>query len=243
MCSINKSIDQLAARQKQIEDSIPYTLINEEMTTPRPAHVLIRGDFQKRGEKVERDVPAIFPPLPPDAPRNRLGLAQWLVRPEPPLTSRVVVNRLWAQMFGTGLVKTIGDFGTQGELPSHPELLDWLATEYSASGWDTKAMLKQMALSATYRQSSALPVKVPDVDPNNRLLYRSRSWPRSIGFAAGRRGRRQAGKRRGWNALTAEGQERHLPLHGRRAVARRSVRPQAETQGIAWPGDAEVRPG
>jgi hypothetical protein len=170
---LNKKIDELKAKQKQIEESIPYTLISEEMAKPRDAFVLIRGDFQKRGDKVERDVPGIFPPLPKGAPRNRLGLANWLVSPDHPLTARVAVNRLWAQMFGIGLVKTIGDFGTQGELPSHPELLDWLAMEYIASGWDTKAMLRKMALSATYRQSSALPVKVPDVDPNNRLLYRA----------------------------------------------------------------------
>ncbi len=170
---LNNRISELTAQMKQIEDSTPYTLISEEMEKPRPAHVLIRGDFQKRGEKVERDVPGIFPPLPGSAPKNRLGLALWLTSPEQPLTARVAVNRLWAQMFGTGLVKTIGDFGTQGELPSHPELLDWLATEYVASGWDTKALLKLMALSATYRQSSELPLKVPDVDPNNRLLYRA----------------------------------------------------------------------
>jgi hypothetical protein len=170
---LNKKITELTARQKQIEESIPYTLISEEMPQPRQAHILIRGDFQQRGEKVERKVPSIFPPLPKDAPRNRLGLAQWLVSPEHPLTARVAVNRLWAQMFGTGLVKTIGDFGTQGQLPSHPELLDWLATEYIASGWDTKAMLKKIALSATYRQSSTLPLKVPEVDPENRLLSRA----------------------------------------------------------------------
>jgi Protein of unknown function (DUF1553)/Protein of unknown function (DUF1549) len=170
---LNKKIDELLARRKKIEESIPYTLISEEMAKPRDAYVLIRGDFQKRGEKVERDVPGVFPPLSKDAPRNRLGLAKWLVSPGHPLTARVAVNRLWAQMFGVGLVRTIGDFGTQGELPSHPELLDWLATEYIASGWDTKAMLKKMALSATYRQSSNLPVHVPDVDPSNRLLYRA----------------------------------------------------------------------
>jgi hypothetical protein len=169
---LNKKIDELLARRKKIEESIPYALVSEEMAKPRDAYVLIRGDFQKRGEKVERDVPGIFPPLPEDAPRNRLALAKWLVSPGHPLTARVAVNRLWAQMFGVGLVKTIGDFGTQGELPSHPELLDWLATEYIASGWDTKAMLRKMALSATYRQSSVLPIHVPDVDPSNRLLYR-----------------------------------------------------------------------
>ncbi|MBI1913316.1 MAG: PSD1 domain-containing protein [Planctomycetes bacterium] len=170
---LNKKNDELTARQKKIEASIPYTLISEEMEKLRPAHVLIRGDFQQRGEKVERDVPGIFPPLPGRALKNRLGLALWLVSPDHPLTARVAVNRLWAQLFGTGLVKTIGDFGTQGELPSHPDLLDWLATEFIASGWDTKAMLKTMALSATYRQSSALPLKVPVLDPNNRLLYRA----------------------------------------------------------------------
>jgi hypothetical protein len=197
---LNKKHDELTAQLKKIETSIPYTLISEEMEKPRPAYVLIRGDFQQRGERVERDVPSIFPPLPPppyplppgardkkvppSPPRgegsgvrgplkNRLSLALWLVRPEHPLTARVVVNRLWAQMFGTGLVKTIGDFGTQGELPSHPELLDWLATEFMASGWDTKAMLKKMALSATYRQSSVLPPQVPAVDPDNRLLSRA----------------------------------------------------------------------
>jgi hypothetical protein len=170
---LNRKIEELMNRRKTIEQSIPYTLISEEMAKPRDAYVLIRGDFQKRGEKVERDVPGIFPPLPKGAPRNRLGLAKWLVSPGHPLTARVAVNRLWAQMFGVGLERTVGDFGTQGELPSHPELLDWLATEYITSGWDTKAILRKMALSATYRQSSDLPIKVPDVDPSNRLLYRA----------------------------------------------------------------------
>lgn len=170
---LNKKIDELVARQKKIAEAIPYTLISEELARPRDAYVLIRGDFQKRGEKVEREVPGIFPPLREDAPRNRLGLATWLVSPEHPLTARVAVNRLWAQMFGVGLVRSIGDFGTQGELPSHPELFDWLAGEYVASGWDTKAMLRQMALSATYRQSSDFPVQSSDVDPHNRLLSRA----------------------------------------------------------------------
>lgn len=171
--ALDKRTKQLTDKQKAIEDSIPYTLVSEEMDKPRPAHVLIRGDFQRRGDKVERNVPAVMPPLPKNAPRNRLGLAQWLVSPEHPLTARVVVNRLWAQLFGTGLVRTIGDFGTQGERPSHLELLDWLATEFVASGWDTKALLRTMALSATYRQSSVSPLNVPDVDPDNRLLSRT----------------------------------------------------------------------
>ena len=163
---------------KEIDDAIPYTMISEEMPTPRPTHILVRGDFLKKGEKVERAVPSIFPPLPKGQPNNRLGLARWLMQPDHPLTARVAVNRLWAQMFGTGLVKTIGDFGTQGEPPSHQELLDWLASEFMAprngTKWDVQRILKTIAMSSTYQQSSAI-AEGPayKVDPNNRLLSRA----------------------------------------------------------------------
>lgn len=173
IAEMDRTVDDLNKKVKETEDAIPHTLISEEMKEPRPAHVLIRGDFLQKGEKVDRGTPAVFPPLPKDAPNNRLGLAQWLVSPDHPLTSRVVVNRLWTQMFGTGLVKTVGDFGSQGEYPSHPELLDWLGTEFMASGWDTRAMLKKIAMSNTYRQSSARVGPVPAVDPNNRLYSRA----------------------------------------------------------------------
>ena len=144
----------------------------------------MRGDFLKKGERVNRAVPAIFPPLPDSKVNNRLGLARWLMRPDHPLTARVAVNRFWAQMFGTGLVKTIGDFGTQGELPSHPELLDWLAIEFMASGerkrpddplpWDVKRILKTIVLSNTYQQSSVVSDgPATKVDPHNRLLSRA----------------------------------------------------------------------
>src|SRR5262249_28622521 len=111
-----------------------------------------------------------LPRLPNVSPRNRLGLAQWLVSPENPLTARVAVNRLWQQFFGTGLVKTTEDFGTRGERPLHPELLDWLATEYIRTGWDTRAIIRMIVTSATYRQSSVINPK--SVDPDNRLLSR-----------------------------------------------------------------------
>jgi hypothetical protein len=157
---------------KEIEDDLPYSLVSEEMGSSRPAYVLIRGDFQQRGEKVERGVPAAFGPLPANAPANRLGLARWLVRPENPLTARVAVNRLWAQMFGHGIVRSIGDFGTQGDFPTHPDLLDWLASEFVRNGWDVKAMLRLMANSAAYQQSSAITASIKS-DPENHLLSRA----------------------------------------------------------------------
>ncbi len=138
----------------------------------RETHLLKKGNFLDPGDKVEPGVPAAFHPLPPGAPADRLALARWLVDPANPLTARVAVNRLWAQLFGTGLVETEEDFGTQGELPSHPELLDWLATEYVRLGWDTKAMLRLMVTSATYRQSSRVTPEHLAKDARNRLLSR-----------------------------------------------------------------------
>src|SRR5205085_3560569 len=125
---------------------------------------------------VHEGVPTAFPPLPKDAPRNRLTLAKWLVSPENPLTARVIANRYWEQLFGTGLVRTSEEFGTQGELPSHPELLDWLATELIRQKWDDKAFLKLLVTSATYRQSSRVTAALLEHDPDDRLLARG---PRS----------------------------------------------------------------
>lgn len=171
---LERDLGKIGKKLKEAEDAIPYTMVSEEMQEPRPAYVLLRGEFDKKGEKVERAVPAVFPPLPGDAPNTRLGLARWLVRPDHPLTARVAVNRLWAQLFGTGIVKTIGDFGTQGEMPSHPELLDWLALDFVSSGWDVKTLLKKIALSNTYQQSSVIvPGAASKMDPNNRLLSRA----------------------------------------------------------------------
>jgi len=170
---LNKETADVEAQIKALDEAIPYVMISEEMPKPRDAFVLIRGDFLQKGEKVIRDVPAIFPRLPEGQPKDRLALARWLVSGEHPLTARVAVNRLWSQMFGIGLVKTRNDFGTQGELPSHPELLDYLAVEFVNCGWDTKALLKKIALSSVYRQSSAFGTEAIDADPHNRLLYRA----------------------------------------------------------------------
>ena len=122
----------------------------------RDTFILVRGAYDKKGEKVTAGTPAVLPPMPKDAPANRLGLAKWLTSHENPLTTRVIVNRYWQMYFGNGLVKTSEDFGSQGEPPSHPELLDWLAVEFRESGWDVKHIQKLIVMSATYRQSSVV---------------------------------------------------------------------------------------
>ncbi len=150
------------------------TLVVQERSEPepRPTHVQNRGNFLDPGTAVTAGVPAVFPGLPAGQPANRLTLARWLVDPAHPLTARVAVNRLWEHCFGTGLVKTSEDFGRQGEAPSHPELLDFLARRFVNSGWDTKALLRDLVLSATYRQSAAADFTRLERDPYNRLLSR-----------------------------------------------------------------------
>ncbi len=136
------------------------------------AHILFRGEYDKRRDPVKPDTPDALPVLPPDLPKNRLGFAQWLLRPDHPLTARVTVNRFWQEIFGTGLVRTSGDFGISGELPSHPELLDWLAVEFREGGWDVKRFFKMLVTSATYRQSAAATPDKLEKDAQNRLLSR-----------------------------------------------------------------------
>ena len=160
------------AQIRRLEGRFSSTLVMQEMSNPRVAHVLKRGEYDQPGEAVEPGVPAVFPAFDPQLPNNRLGLAKWLVEPTHPLTSRVTVNRLWQQHFGIGLVKTAEDFGSQGEWPSHPELLDWLAVEFVKSGWDVKAMHRLMVTSATYRQSADVATDSYREDPDNRLLAR-----------------------------------------------------------------------
>jgi hypothetical protein len=166
--------DRVAALTKSLEEAenaVPVTLVMDD-AMPRDTFVLLRGAFDQPGEKVTAATPAIMPPMSDSLPRNRLGLARWLVDPTHPLTARVTVNRYWQMLFGTGLVATAEDFGSQGEPPSHPELLDWLAAEFISSGWDTKAMLRLLVTSATYRQSSKFTPAARARDPDNRLLAR-----------------------------------------------------------------------
>lgn len=153
---------------------VPLVPVMVELPTKqrRQTHLMLKGNFLNLGETVEPGVPAALHPLPKDAPLNRLAVAKWLFDANNPLTARVAVNRYWAALFGVGLVETEEDFGTQGEMPSHPELLDWLATEYVRLGWDTKAFLKLLVTSATYRQSSKVTPQSLAKDPRNRLLSR-----------------------------------------------------------------------
>ncbi len=147
-------------------------MVMEEMKHPRETRVLIRGQYDQPGERVEPGVPLIFSELPLGVPNNRLGFARWLVSDVHPLTARVAVNRFWQQYFGQGLVATSEDFGAQGERPSHPELLDWLATEFVRLKWDVKALQRLIVTSATYRQSSVVSHDLQVRDPDNRLLSR-----------------------------------------------------------------------
>jgi hypothetical protein len=147
----------------------------EELPTPRETHLLIRGMYDRPGEVVTPALPVALVPSPAAYPPNRLGLARWLVDPSHPLTARVTVNRFWQMYFGVGIVKTAEDFGSQGEVPSHPELLDWLATEFVRTGWDVKALQKTIVMSATYRQASRVSADLRAKDPDNRLLARGPS--------------------------------------------------------------------
>ena len=159
-------------RMKELLAHTPNSMVMQEMAKPRTTFLLARGEYDQPRQKVEPGTPGSLPPMASDLPRNRLGLARWLVDPAQPLTARVQVNRLWQMLFGTGIVETSDDFGAQGEGPSHPELLDHLAVEFVESGWDVKALLRRLATSATYRQSSKVPPDVLARDPRNRLLAR-----------------------------------------------------------------------
>jgi hypothetical protein len=162
----------IARLEQERNNAFPPTMIMRELDQPRQTFVLNRGQYDLPTEPVSAGVPQVFPPLPSEQKPDRLALARWLVSPSHPLTARVAVNRIWQRLFGVGLVKTSEDFGLQGELPSHPELLDWLATEYIRSGWDTKALYRLILNSSAYRQSSEVGREAYLRDPENRLLAR-----------------------------------------------------------------------
>ena len=165
----------VADAKKQITDvrnSSATTLIFREKAQPKPSFILERGEYDRRLDEVARSTPAVLPPMVEGAPANRLGFAQWLVSREHPLTARVTVNRLWQQLFGLGLVKTAEDFGSQGEPPSHPELLDWLAVQFQNDGWDVRKTMKRIVMSATYQQATVVSPAAAERDPENRLFAR-----------------------------------------------------------------------
>jgi hypothetical protein len=170
---LRAKVDALAKEQQALRDRGSVSLVMQERPNSEPAaHILTRGVYSARGEKVSANVPEALPPLPEKAPRNRLGLAEWLVARNNPLPARVTVNRFWQQCFGNGLVETADDFGVTGARPSHPRLLDWLAVEFMDSGWNARHMLRLIVTSATYRQAATISPAKLERDPYNHLLSR-----------------------------------------------------------------------
>ena len=170
--SATAKVAKLEKEQADIKARGTVAHVMHEKAEEAMAYVLLRGEYDKRSDPVKADVPEMLPPLSEEAPRNRLGLAQWLLSEKHPLTARVTVNRFWQEVFGTGLVRTAGDFGVSGELPSHPELLDWLAIEFREQGWDVKQFFKLLVMSNTYRQAAVTIPQKLEKDPANRLLSR-----------------------------------------------------------------------
>ena len=172
LAPVRQRLAELRKQQLALNASIPTAMVMLEMPKPRDTFIRVRGQYDKLGDKVTPATPTALPPMPADLPRNRLGLARWLVSGNHPLVARVTVNRYWQTFFGIGLVKTAEDFGSQGEYPANRELLDWLATEFVRSGWDVKTMVRLMLTSSAYRQSSQVTPQLVQRDPENRLLAR-----------------------------------------------------------------------
>ncbi len=172
---VKRADDAHAAAKAAVEafkKTLPTVMVMAELPQPRDAFILTRGEYDKPAGKVTAALPASLPAMPAGQPMNRLGLARWMVSGEHPLTARVWVNRQWEKFYGTGIVKTVENFGMQAEYPTHPELLDWLATEFVRTGWDMKAIQKQIVMSRAYRQSSTVSKALLERDPDNRLLAR-----------------------------------------------------------------------
>ena len=171
-CERQQCVDALRREQEEIKSRGTIAHVMHERDDPAMAYLLFRGEYDKRRNALTPDTPEVLPAFPAEFPRNRLGFAKWLLLPEHPLTSRVTVNRFWQEVFGIGIVKTPGDFGVSGDMPSHPLLLDWMAIEFRESGWDVKRLFKLMVMSASYRQSSTVTPEKLERDPENRLLSR-----------------------------------------------------------------------
>ncbi len=172
-------LKKIQKREVQTIDTVQEIMVMGDLDKERPTYILDRGAYDAHGELVKKDVPESILPWPEDTPRNRYGLGKWLIHKDHPLTARVAVNQIWYLMFGKGIVKTNGDFGNQGALPSHPELLDWLAVDFQENGWNVKRLVRQMVTSATYKQSSAIRKDLINIDPDNNLLARSPRYRRS----------------------------------------------------------------
>ena len=172
-CSLLDAVQRAQEALVAYEDKLPTTMIMHDLPEGRPSFVRVRGVYDALGERVQPGVPAVFAPLPQGVKNDRLALARWLVSPQHPLTARVAVNRHWQLLFGRGFVNTAEDFGSQGELPTHPELLDSLAAEFIESGWNVKALMKRMVMNATYRQNSAVSAELQQKDPDNLWLARA----------------------------------------------------------------------
>jgi hypothetical protein len=174
--SLLDALKKLRQQRCQTEDGIAEIMVMRETSEPHPTYFLRRGAYDAREARVYPETPSVLPPFPDDLPRNRLGLARWLTTPDHPLASRVAVNRFWQAIFGRGLVATPEDFGSQGTPPTHPELLDWLAKDLQENGWDVKRLVKQMVMSATYRQASDATPEMLERDPENLLFARAPSY-------------------------------------------------------------------
>ena len=171
-----KALQQLRVAANALVADVPEIMVMEEMHPTRRTHLLKRGAYDAPGDVVTRNTPASLRPFPADQPRDRLGLARWLTSPAQPLAARVVVNRVWRMHFGRGIVATPEDFGSQGKLPTHPELLDWLTDRFIKDGWDVKALHRRIVLSAAFRQSAVTSAEAAARDPDNQLLSR---WPKT----------------------------------------------------------------
>jgi hypothetical protein len=177
---INKAVlKELQAKEIELIDTVQEIMVMGDYPKDRATYILNRGVYDARGKQVKPDVPESIFPMPEGLTKNRYGLGKWLVHPDHPLTARVAVNQMWYLMFGRGIVETVEDFGNQGALPTHPELLDWLAIDFQKNGWNLKRLIKQMVLSATYRQSSVIRPELLEIDPDNKLLGSGPRYRRS----------------------------------------------------------------
>jgi hypothetical protein len=170
--ALSKNLSTARAAYRDAEKKVREIVTMRESAKPVPAYILARGDYTSPAEKVGRETPDWLPPFPDDQPRNRLGYARWLTSPDHPLTARVTINRIWQDIFGTGIVETSDNFGLQGAQPTHPELLDWLARDFINHGWDFKRAIRQMVLTAAYGQDSKASPELRERDPANALLAR-----------------------------------------------------------------------